>query len=193
MFDEDPLEWCLVQMQEAPDMQTNFDHAMLFPFLEGHLANSSSEERARVDEVLYQRLSELAAYHEILVSVRLHRQQNEARDIDEVAESENPVAWKWMNTPLFLSEGETVILGAALLKDFYDASSAFPSGNKNYVWLQCSQDIRKAFEAFWDMPRELSKEMLELSGFGTEEVLSVSEIISANLTPEYVRIVQAEE
>jgi hypothetical protein len=61
------------------------------------------------------------------------------------------------------------------------------------MWLQCHQDIRKALEAFWDRPRELSKEMLELSGFSTEEVLAVSEIISANLTPGYISTVQAEE
>lgn len=81
LFDKDPLEWCLTQMQAEPDKQTNYDHAILFAFLENHLANSNPKEKARVDEVLYQRLSGLAACHEMLVSVRLHRpQKHQFRD-----------------------------------------------------------------------------------------------------------------
>lgn len=64
-FDKDPSEWCLNQMQAEPEKQTNYDHAILFAFLENHLENhlaaSGPKEKARVDEVLYQKLSELAA------------------------------------------------------------------------------------------------------------------------------------
>ena len=193
LFDKDPLEWCLVQMQGAPDTQTNFDHAMLFAFLENHLANSSSKEKARVDEVLYQKLSDLAAYHEMLVSVRLHRPQNEARDIDEVMQSENRVAWKRMKTQEFLSQDDKVILGTALLKHFYDASSSLPSGKKDVAWLKRSQPIRKALEAFWTGLRECSGRMLQRSDFSAEEVRAMSEVISANLSPEYIGTIQAEE
>jgi hypothetical protein len=187
MFDKDPLEWCLSQMQGAPDTQTNYDHAILFAFLESHLANSAPKERARVDEVLYQKLSDLAAYHEMLVSVRLHRPQNEARDLDEVIQSENRVAWKRMNTEYILSEDDKVILGKALLKDFYDASSPLPGGKRNPSWLKHSQTLRKALETFWRGMRERSRRMLERSDFNVEEVNATLENISANLSPEYIR------
>lgn len=65
IFDKDPLEWCLNQMQAELDKQTNYDYAILFAFLENHLGNhlvaSGPKEKARVDEVLYQKLSDLAA------------------------------------------------------------------------------------------------------------------------------------
>jgi hypothetical protein len=79
-----------------PDAQTNFEHAVLFAFLENHLENSPFKERVRVDEVLYQKLSDLVAYHEVLVSVRLHRPQNKARDLDEVGQSETGVSCRMM-------------------------------------------------------------------------------------------------
>jgi hypothetical protein len=191
LFDKDPLEWCLIQMQGAPDTQTNYDHAILFAFLENHLANSTPKERARVDEVLYQKLSDLAAYHEMLVSVRLHRPQNKARDIEEVWHSENRIAWKRWTISGYLTLDDCIDLGTALLKDLYGAP--LPSGQKNATWLNRSQSIRKALEAFWTGLRKTPKKVLEMSDFSAEEVRATLEIISGNLTQEYIDTVQAEE
>lgn len=57
-FDKDPLDWCLIQLLGSQEAQTNFDHAMLIAFLQNHLDTSSKEEKARVDEILYQKLSD---------------------------------------------------------------------------------------------------------------------------------------
>ncbi|MCJ1392965.1 hypothetical protein MMC18_005837 [Xylographa bjoerkii] len=66
LFDTDPREWCLIQRQAEPDKQTNYDHAILFALLEYHLTSAGRKEKARVNEVLYQELSALAACHEML-------------------------------------------------------------------------------------------------------------------------------
>lgn len=94
---------------------------MLFTILECHLANSASKERARVDDVLYGTLSDLAAYHEMLVSVRLSRPHNEARDIDEVLESDDREAWKAYSLSISLSAKDQIALGTAVLENFYKA------------------------------------------------------------------------
>ena len=190
LFDKDPLEWCLNQMQAKPDKQTNYDHAILFSFLENHLAASGPKEKARVDEFLYQKLSDLAACHEMLVSVRLHRPQNVARDIDEVVQSENRVAWKAWKIPGYLTEEDTISLGTALLTDFYEAP--LPSGQKNSIWLSRSQNIRQALEAFWRGLRKTPKWVLEKSDFSIEEIRESLEVISANLSQEYIDSVRAE-
>ena len=39
LFYEDPPEWCLIQLQGAPDEQTRFDHAMLFNFVDEYLSS----------------------------------------------------------------------------------------------------------------------------------------------------------
>lgn len=75
-------------MQAEPDKLTNYDNAIPFAFLDNHIAASGPKEIARVDEFLYQKLSDLAASHEMLVSVHLHRPQNVDRDFDEVLQSE---------------------------------------------------------------------------------------------------------
>jgi hypothetical protein len=95
-FSGDPLDWCLTQIVGQPDDQTNFDHAMLFSFLHNHLSTSPRKEQARVDEILYQKLSHISAAHEMLVSVRLHRPQNQFRCTDEAVQSEDRGAWKKM-------------------------------------------------------------------------------------------------
>jgi hypothetical protein len=191
LFTRDPLEWSLLQMQAEPDKQTNYDHAHLFAFLESHLASSNPKEKARVDEVLYQKLSDLAACHEMLVSVRLHRPQNKARDIDEVEKSEKRIAWKGFGIAGYLTQDDTISLGTALLKDFYRAP--LPSGPKNSTWINQSQSIRKALEAFWTGLRKTPKKVFELSGFDAEEVRANLEVISSNLAQEYIDSVQAEE
>lgn len=94
LFEQDPLAWCLFQMTGWPDNKYVFDHALLFNFLENHLAKSDAKERGRVDEILYKRLSDLAAAHQILFSVRLHRPQNAVREAWEIMKTENRLAWK---------------------------------------------------------------------------------------------------
>jgi hypothetical protein len=190
LFARDPLDWCLTQMQGQPDKQTHYDHAILFAFLESHLACSDSKERARLDEFIYQKLSDLAACHEILVSVRLHRPQNKARDIEEVKVSEKGIAWKGLMIETFL-RNETVGLGTALLKDFFEAP--LPSGQKNSVWLTRTQNIRKALEGFWTGVRKSCKKALENSKFTAEEVRTTLEVVSINLTQNYIDSVQAEQ
>jgi hypothetical protein len=189
LFDTDPLEWCLSQMRARPDTQTNYDHAILFSFLETHLAISNHKERSRVDEILYWQLSDLAACHEMLVSVRLHRPQNEARDIEEVKTSEkHRLAWKGWNVPGYLTNEDTISLGTGLLTEFYDTQP-----RKNSTLLQWSQQTRKALEDFWTGLRKTPRVALAQSEFSKGEVDACLEIISSNLKPDYLASVHAEE
>lgn len=71
---------------------------------------ATPKKKARVYEVLYQ------------VSVRLHRPQNKAKEIDEVEKSEKRIAWKGRKIAGYLTQDDTITsLGTALLKDFYEA------------------------------------------------------------------------
>ncbi|KAI1402587.1 hypothetical protein F4819DRAFT_272081 [Hypoxylon fuscum] len=199
-LEDDPLDWCLLQLLGMPDEQTHFDHAMLFAFLQDHLSHCSSKERARLDEILYKNLSDLSTCHEMLVAIRLSRPQNEARSIDEVIVSEtdrNRGAWKFMrqaeneveDDPL-LSEKDLERSGKGLLENFY----AKPlNGQKNSEWMERYRANRAALEIFWGSMREITRDYFAGDAFTKDDVDGLLKIISANKTPEYLDAARIEE
>jgi len=117
---EDPLDWCLIQMLGKPDEQSHFDHDMLFAFLQNHQSTANSKEKGRLDEIIYQHLSDLATCHEMLVSIRLHRPQNTARMMQEVKATENREGWKRLRKEVStVSDKVLEDVGSALIEDFY--------------------------------------------------------------------------
>ena len=76
-------------------LKKRFDHALLFAFLDEHILTCKASDRARLDETLYEKLSDYAAIHELLVAVRLHRPQNTNRDIDDVYQNDDRKAWRY--------------------------------------------------------------------------------------------------
>lgn len=107
------------------------------------LLTAHQKKELELTRYCIKKLSNLAAFHEVLVAVRLHRPQNEARHIDEVAQSENREAWKSYKKP---EKSPPIKLGRALLKNFYEAPLS--SGPKNSMWLERSQALRGALETF---------------------------------------------
>lgn len=67
----DPLFWCLMNLGGKPDDMNGIENSSLFTFLEDHLARSPADERARLDQVLIEHFSDLAANHQLLLAVRL--------------------------------------------------------------------------------------------------------------------------
>ena len=191
LFHKDPLEWCILQMDDHPNKQTNFDHAMLFAFLEHHLANNNTKEGARIDDLLYRKLSDVAAFHEIYVSVCLHRPQHKHRKTDEIMRSGERDIWKMMELSNSLSIPEEATLGTMLLEDFYKAP--LHSGRRNLAWLQRSQALRTALDMFWKGLKEHLQRAFEKSLGNTEMISNILEVISANRSPEYIRNIQAEQ
>ncbi|OTA64856.1 hypothetical protein K449DRAFT_392957 [Hypoxylon sp. EC38] len=196
-FEEDPLDWCLMQLLGKPDEQTHYDHAMLFGFLQSHLSQCPSKEKARIDESLYKSLSDLSASHEMLVAVRLSRPQNKSRDAFKVFTSEadrDRPAWKKMRhtdkgAPLPPKDA-LERSGKRLLEDFYANP---PSGQKNMEWVKKSRANRAALETFWNLMRGIVKRYFTGSLFSNEEVDGLLKIISAGKTPEYIEAVRNEE
>ncbi|KAL5592256.1 hypothetical protein FOVSG1_006192 [Fusarium oxysporum f. sp. vasinfectum] len=116
---EDPLDWCLVQLRAKPDDQRAFDHAMLFAMLQDHLSSNPSE-RKRLDEIIYQTLSDLSICHEMLLAVRFHRPQNAARTVQEVSATEDRESWKPRRSESYKEDlGLLQDIGTSLIRDFY--------------------------------------------------------------------------
>lgn len=189
---DDPLDWCLFQILGEPDKQTHFDHAMLFAFLHDHLATTSSKERARIDQVIYQKLSDISTCHEMLLSVRLHRPQNSSRTIEECIESEDREGWKRLKSGVSSVSQEVIEdMGSALIEDIYQKKG--PNGPKDMKWLSQTQAFRAALEKFWESLRAIVRHGFDGTAFSLGERESLLQIVSANSSPQYVEAVQSEK
>jgi len=93
-----------MQLQGPPDDQKRFDHALLFAFLDEYISTCKASDRARLDETLYEKLSDYAAIHELLVAVRLHRPQNTNRYIDDVYQNDDRKAWRYEQKTISLQD-----------------------------------------------------------------------------------------
>ncbi|THV55238.1 hypothetical protein BGAL_0011g00170 [Botrytis galanthina] len=181
-FENDLLDYCLANLQFKPDKQqkpntwpkeVTTDHGLLFSILENHLAKSKIKEKSRLDEVLSNVLSDLAASHEMLAAIRLHRPRSRSRTLDEV-----------------LHEA-CAKLGKVFFKNFHEVKA--PTGRKNMEWLNYSQNSRKVLEAFWQGIRKECAMVWKQNGFTEDEVTEELEYISATTTQEYLSATQAEE
>ncbi|CAJ0543905.1 Ff.00g039850.m01.CDS01 [Fusarium sp. VM40] len=182
---EDPIDWCLMQLQLEPTDQNLFDHAMLFTMLQDHLSSNPSEKK-RLDETTYQALSDLSTCHEMLLAVRLHRPQNAARTVADVRATENREPWNPRPTDRYPNDmGHLHDIGMSLVRDFYFAKQ--PTGPKNADWITRSQDLRAALEKFWTSIREIVTKEFRSSTFSPESIDDLIKPISAHSTAEYLK------
>ncbi|KAF5562525.1 ycfA domain-containing protein [Fusarium phyllophilum] len=191
-LDDDPLDWCLVQLQGKHDNQSHFDHAMLFAMLHDHLSSNSSEGK-RLDEITHQTLSDLSACHEMLIAVQSHRPRNTAREPEEVIATEDRVSWK-MAQPFGINTDMYRDIGMEFTRDFYHAKP--PTGPKSAEWLSHSQALSMANEKFWEAIRGFLKKQLtqrDNKAYTLEEVDSLLGIASAHLSEEYIQDKQRAE
>jgi hypothetical protein len=168
MYASDPLDWCLYRLSQKPDNMNSHSHAFLLWFLEEHFRTSPPAERARVDEILYDQLSDLAGFNDILVSVRSHRPQNRALGLSELSDIESP--WKYA-AKRFGTEGNSPLwkkLPGMLMDDFYRAE--WPSGEQNILWLERSQALHRGLNSFWTGLRAATAEAFKTAGMTTNVI-----------------------
>ncbi|KAL2826764.1 hypothetical protein BJY01DRAFT_143263 [Aspergillus pseudoustus] len=184
----DMLDWCLVQMLGQPDNQTMFDHSMLFAMLHEHLAKNPAE-RHRLDEVVYQVLSDLSTCHEMLMAVRLHRPQNTARTLTETETSEERPAWKWHRSRRGNAQHPGLLrdMGGDLITDLYLAKP--PAGPKLVAAARIAQSRalqHSAVEKFWARMRDRIAADFRGSDFSAAEIERLLLVASAHLDSEYL-------
>ena len=189
LFYEDPLDWCLMQLQGEPDAQRRFDHAMLFNFLDDYLSTCSARERARLDTLLWEKLSDYAAIHEMLVTVRLHRPQNTNRKLGDVFEHDDRKAWRHFNKYQDLMGRDEKAL-AVVLEKFCE--KPVPSGPQDRAWLNRFDAMHKALEEFWDQVHRRYRTNLGQMGLSANDVQSDLETLSMCKSPAYLKAVQVE-
>ncbi|KAF2686975.1 hypothetical protein K458DRAFT_470983 [Lentithecium fluviatile CBS 122367] len=78
----------------TPDNQRRFPFSMMLNFLDAHLASSPPVERSRLDEILFDKVSDYATIMELLAAVRMHCSERTIRDVHEIVQNEDRIAWR---------------------------------------------------------------------------------------------------
>ncbi|SCO76823.1 uncharacterized protein FRV6_01035 [Fusarium oxysporum] len=153
--------------------------------LQDHLSSNPSEKK-RLDEIIYQTLSDLLTCHEMLLAVRFHRPQNAARTVQEVSTTEDREFGKPRRSESYKEDlGLLQDIGTSLIRDFYLAKP--PTGPRNADWLVRCRVLRTALEKFWELIRGTVREEFRSSAYSPAEVDSLLEVVSANLSAEYLQ------
>jgi hypothetical protein len=159
-----------------PDVRGILDELRLLEFLEQHLGKENVEERERIDEMLYKKISDLAAYNEILTMVRSHRPRATQLDIAEIRRTKKGTAWRFTSKTAMKSElsgdMEKIMTERTLqeiplpnynlrtlLKTFMDQETPKDTSSRGWVIKDIAQ--RKALRGFWDELREQQRKRLK--------------------------------
>ena len=69
-FKEDPLFWALWRLCQDPENVVEENPPILLGIIDDVLAASSSKERARIDQRLYDHIARMSCYYELVTAVR---------------------------------------------------------------------------------------------------------------------------
>lgn len=193
-YQEDTLDWILTELQSAPNDGANFDNIELFARLEAHLAEAGPEERARLDETVYEKMSDFAAKNEMLLALRLHRPVFPRRGQEEtfkMLEENSTPCTRLMIRGTRIQKSEPTAFPVESLELFEKLTPAV--GRKNEAWLDCRTAERKALTSFWDKACKALGEEFSLRTSLTQEELDDSlSAMSVSKSAEYAEIVENE-
>ncbi|KAG9691292.1 hypothetical protein KCU95_g8131, partial [Aureobasidium melanogenum] len=192
-YREDPLYWTLMQLQSQSSVQFRFDHSELFARLEAHLAEASPEERARLDETVYAKMSDFAAQHEMLSAIKLHRPASARRGLEDTLKMMEEIS-----TPS--NRGSVVDATAHKLKSYTfptDRIKLFEQsvpavGRKDEAWLDRRTTERRILTEFWKQASDSLREELTFTSMNQEELDDSISSVTVSTSPEYAEIVEKE-
>jgi hypothetical protein len=183
IYREQRLWWILMQLQGEPDSHTRFRYAMLLDMLDDHLAKSSTEERARLDEILYEKLSDYATLLELFWSIRMHCPRNSIGNIKDCEQTEDRLVWRASKTAISTQIPEIAATVKAL--DEFRSTNA-PAGPRDHAWLQQFDNMHKTLQDFWREMAFSYRKVYEENGFSEADVEYSMEPLRAWNDPAYI-------
>lgn len=195
-FYKDPLYWAVYQLRTNPAEQIEWNRAFFFNFIDEHLADTSAKEKARIDQRLYDYLSDMAGNDILLSALRCHRPVASTVSLAVALESQHGRGGScWPNCVVEPVESlqEHKHAMAVALHEF--AQQRWPKGRKNAAWLQQATQTRRALADLWNANqinlRSVLKRMPRLPR--TEEHIEAEfSMARADMTPEYLAGLEAE-
>lgn len=190
---KDILDWTLTELQSRPNDDSRFDHSELFARLEAHLAEAGPEERVRLDETVYAKMSDFAAQHEMLFALRLHRPAFAHPGIEEVrklVKENSKLSTRLLVVDAAAYKSKLHAFSAESIKLFEQSTPAV--GRKNKAWLESRTAERTILTKFWEKARVSFREELTFTSMEQEEIDDAISVISVSNSTEHVEIVKNE-
>jgi hypothetical protein len=165
------LWWILLQLQGEPDSEKRFSYPMLLGMLDEHLAKSDRNERARLDEILYEKLSDYATLLELLWAVRMHRPRNTNRTIDDCMKTEDRMYWRAARGRKEAAMPGKDAAHRATVDALADFQSAVPpSGPRDLGWLRNFSALHDTLQSYWSKVSDGFRLRLEYNGLRDDDV-----------------------
>ncbi|TVY92897.1 hypothetical protein LAWI1_G005034 [Lachnellula willkommii] len=226
VFFKDELDCCLrtlagdnVDPVKAwiPNATPQHNHATLFAVLDEHLTQcrreGRKEEVARLDEVLYSEFSDLAAIHQMLDMVGLHRPHCAQRGLEGIGISETSKGWRYINKHFFAQDslrggkvgpdgrwhdteynpmkeaGSQKIAAEQRLAKLMNEFLATPKPTSSRIrqeWLDQDASQRAALSQLWAGARDRHRQTLQRLDFDENDIVSDLKVLSADSHPDYI-------
>lgn len=194
LYRADPLYWTLTQLQSQSNVQFRFDHSELFARLEAHLSEAGPEERARLDETVYAKMSDFAAQHEMLSAITFHRPAFARRGPEEMLK-----AMKESTTPSIRGlvrdaaayKSKSYTFSTDRIKSFEQSTPAI--GRKDEAWFNCRTAERRILTEFWKQASDSLREELTYTAMNQEEIDDSISAVSVWASAEHAEIVEKEQ
>ena len=145
---EDPLFWFLFHLTMKSRLPRGFDHAAVLSSLDQHIENHHQDRKA-LEEPVYQAISNMAIFSEMITAIQLKRPQVTLRRLQDGRSRNERSPWNLRTLdfgfPMAPAEerGEPV---RALLDGFYKQEA--PRGTRDRTWLARRRAQASALEGF---------------------------------------------
>ena len=190
MHEKDRLLWCICVLSMEPDDQFPWDIAFVLQQLDDHLARSSRAEAARIGPIAHGYVSEVAAIHQILSNLRLHRPFYPTVSLSD-AKNEDRLLWRFMIKMPGEDElhRDPVKCGQAIqpLSRF-----RMPKGRRDKAWLSSADGARKELVKVWEAFREDYTGIIRASGIIQADIERYRKMLSQYESPEQLALLAAE-
>lgn len=191
-FKEDPLFWALWRLCQNPENGIEENPQFLLGIIDEVLAASSSKERARIDQGLYDHIARMSCYYELVTAVRLHRPCPRGFSQHSLTPDEKSRrgwrSWNVVSGNATAKETEDL---SHLLKEFNDAQ--WPKGVHDQAWLRAATETRRRLSAFWTRARQVRRREISEIGWSKEDIEESIALFSADQTEEYQAELKAEQ
>lgn len=125
IFEKDPLHWAILFLWKTnPEEPEKIDYSIVYSVLENHLAKSPVTEKARMSERLYEKISDTAAFQQIMTALRLHRPLAANNSIHSLFNTEDRKSWRYLTQ---MNKGKILAPWAAFLADLTRPGSLIKS------------------------------------------------------------------
>lgn len=181
-FPEDMLFWSLDCL--GADMHRSFalDPGFNFHVMDDMISNT--KDKARINQHLYDHVTEMAAINEVIAATRSQKLRNRepSEDLLRKVVSEN------FRKDFISKIGKFSV--ASLSDELRNSMKTFlsaqwPSGKRDASWLDRAGRCRKSLAQYWQKVRVLWAKRLRELGVKQETVDEDIALLSADLTPEY--------